>query len=83
MTPIDPPPGQLDKVAEAIRDCGHASPRHACMTCAWAETAARAVWDAVAEGLGLGEETRMHFDCPQWRADRPERRLVSKWEPQP
>ena len=79
MTPVDPPPGLLDKMAEAIAS-GREPWRDGDTEATWC---ARVAWDAVAEGLGLGEETRMHFDCPQWRADRPERRLVSKWEPQP
>lgn len=55
MTPIDPPPGLLDKVADAIRDpnASQRTPRlegeHV------TDWEARAAWDAVAEGLGLRE----------------------------
>jgi hypothetical protein len=52
MTPIDPPPGLLDKMAEAIHadSCGCSQPP------TWFEAGiARAAWDAMAEGLGLRE----------------------------
>jgi hypothetical protein len=50
MTPIDPPPGLIDKVAEAIwADTIDASD----FSYSACESAAQAAWDAVAEGLGL------------------------------
>ena len=71
MTTLDPPPGLLDKMAEAL---DRVPPRSLTP-----EVAARAAWDAVAEGLGL-EWQRGSDEVPgrsRWR------HLVSRWEPQP
>jgi hypothetical protein len=51
MTPTDPPPGLLDKLAEALAKANGWSDVYRDL---WAEDA-RAAWDAVAEGLGLRE----------------------------
>jgi hypothetical protein len=56
MTPIDPPPGLLDKVAEAIAGGKERAALLAVRNpgeLVNAHRDARAAWDAVAEGLGL------------------------------
>jgi hypothetical protein len=53
MTPIDPPPGLLDKVAEAIED--GLFRMHGITSSCDHRSEAELVWDAVAEGLGLRE----------------------------
>ena len=54
MTPVDPPPGLLDKVAEAIED--GLFRMHGITSSCDHRSEAELVWDAVAEGLGLTEE---------------------------
>lgn len=98
MTPITPPPGLLDKVAEAMHE-GLPCHKHRDGECAYMPKA-RAAWDAVVEGLGLTEEER---GCTHGGFHvRPVEgftsvytsvgatcdsvacaRLVSRWEPQP
>ena len=67
MTPIDPPPGLLDKVAEAQWNramAGDPDTHYPSWSEAqpwdrdWNLDLARAAWDAVVEGLGLREEER-------------------------
>jgi hypothetical protein len=53
MTPIDPPPGLLDKLAEAIED--GLFRMHGITSSCDHRSEAELVWDAVAEGLGLRE----------------------------
>jgi hypothetical protein len=94
---VQPPPRQLDKLAESLISEGGGPgdslhswrceypDRYGPCDCV-AETV-RELWDAVAEGLGLREETRTGVragDCDGRVTREPdERRLVSKWEPQP
>lgn len=51
MTPIDPPPGLLDKLAEAIDD--GLFRMHGVTSSCDHRSEAELVWDAVVEGLGL------------------------------
>jgi hypothetical protein len=99
MTPIDPPPGLLDKVAEALigEGGGPGDSLHSWRCeypdiygpCDCVAETVRELWDAVAEGLGLSEE--MAEGChvcaglvPCDRYDEHRRRLVSDpLEPQP
>jgi hypothetical protein len=89
MTPIDPPLGLLYKMAEEIvggKERAALLAVHNPGELLNALRAARAVWDAVAEGLGLSEDhitTGGSPTGPVLPPSRTFRRLVSKWEPQP
>jgi hypothetical protein len=96
MTPITPPPGLLDKVAEALisEGGGPGNSLHSWRCehpdiygpCGCVAETPRILWDAVAEGLRLRED---HYTTggsptgPVLPPSRTFRRLVSRWEPQP